>query len=136
LFHFQNYVVVSQIFQWCMGYSTELHKLTTESFYYFSPPCMFHISSKWMEGVSLMKELFECVSQNGQNGWPYCESSCFISKIKMLFHKYFNALLDVRLCFRSSPCDPSSCFISTIKLLFHKYLNDICAIGLCFTSLP
>jgi hypothetical protein len=119
-----------------MRYSTEFHKLTMESFYYFRSPCMFHVSSKWMEGVSLLNELFECVSQNDQNGWPFCESTCFISTIKVLFHKYCNPLLDVGLCFRSSPCDPFSCFISTIKLVFHKYFNDVWVVGLCFTSLP
>jgi hypothetical protein len=43
-----------------MGYRIEFHKMTMESFYWFTLP---NISLKWMQGVSIIYGIFECVSQ-------------------------------------------------------------------------
>jgi hypothetical protein len=45
-----------------MGYRIDFHKMTMQKNYWFTSWDMFHISLEWMEGVSIIHGIFECVS--------------------------------------------------------------------------
>jgi hypothetical protein len=46
-----------------MDYKNMIHKMNIKSFYCFTSLGIYHISIKWMDVVSIMHGLFECVTQ-------------------------------------------------------------------------